>query len=78
MENDWIDPDDALELTETFFAEATPKINDEIVSANEIEVVFKKYVDDAEMIKILADTELINDLKAGYEDIEAGRVTFIA
>ena len=78
LENDWVDPDDALELTEVFFAEATPKINDEIVLANEVEVVFKKYIDDAEIIEILANTELMDDLKAGHEDIKAGRVTFIA
>ena len=35
-----------------------------------------EYVDDVEMGEILADTELMNDLKSGFEDIKAKRVTF--
>ncbi len=35
------------------------------------------YGDDVEMDGILADVELLDDLKAGYEDIKAERVTFV-
>ena len=35
------------------------------------------YVGDVEMAGILADTELVDDLKAGHEEIKAGRVTFM-
>lgn len=44
LENDWIDPDDAPELTDDFFDQATPKINDAVVSASEIETAFKKQI----------------------------------
>ena len=44
LENDWIDPDDAPELTEAFFDEATPKINDEVVSVSAVNEAFKKRV----------------------------------
>jgi len=44
LENDWIDPDDAPELTDDFFDQATPKINDEVVSVSEVNEAFKKRV----------------------------------
>ncbi len=44
LENDWVDPNDAPELTEAFFDEATLKINDEIVSASEVNEAFKRRV----------------------------------
>ena len=44
LENDWVDPDDAPELTDDFFNQATPKINDEIVSIHEVNEAFKKRV----------------------------------
>lgn len=40
LENTWIDLDDAPELDETFFDQATPKINDEAVSVSEVKVAF--------------------------------------
>jgi len=36
-----------------------------------------EFVGDSEMTEILADEELLSDLEAGYEDIKAGRVTFV-
>lgn len=42
LENTWIDPDDAPELDEAFFDQATPKINDEIVSASEVKAAFNQ------------------------------------
>ena len=44
LENDWADPDDAPELTAAFFNEATPKINDKVVSATVVNEVFKRRV----------------------------------
>ncbi len=77
LETDGVDPDDAPELMAAFFDEATPKINDEVVSVSEVAVAFKKYVGDAEMVEILADKALLDDLEAGGEDIKAGRVTVV-
>lgn len=42
LENIWVDPDDAPELDDAFFSQATPKIGDEIVAANEVKAAFKK------------------------------------
>ena len=44
LENGWVDPDDAPELTDAFFDQATPKINDEVVSISDVEAAFKKRV----------------------------------
>ena len=40
LENTWIDPDDAPELNGAFFDQATPKINDEIVSVPTVKTAF--------------------------------------
>ncbi len=42
LSNTWVDPDDAPELNDAFFSQATPKIDDKIVSANEVKASFKQ------------------------------------
>lgn len=40
--NTWVDPDDAPELDEVFFTQATAKINDVEVTVDEVKTAFKK------------------------------------
>jgi uncharacterized protein (DUF4415 family) len=42
LDNTWVDPDDAPELDEAFFGQATPKIDDEVVTDSEVKKAFKK------------------------------------
>jgi len=42
LDNTWVDPDDAPELDDAFFSQATPKIGNEVVTVNEVKTAFKK------------------------------------
>lgn len=42
LDNTWVDPDDAPELDHAFFERATPKIDDKVVTVNEVKAAFKK------------------------------------
>ena len=42
LDNTWVDPDDAPELGHAFFSEATPKIDNKIVTVDEVKTSFKK------------------------------------
>ncbi|MCP4423299.1 MAG: BrnA antitoxin family protein [Chloroflexi bacterium] len=42
LDNTWVDPDDAPELDDAFFSQATPKIADQVVTVNEAKAAFKK------------------------------------
>ena len=42
LDNTWVDPDDAPELDHAFFSKATPKIDNKIVTINEVKTSFKK------------------------------------
>jgi len=42
LDNTWVDPDDAPELERAFFSEATPKIDNKIVTVTEVKTSFKK------------------------------------
>ena len=42
MKNEWVDPDDAPELTEEFFAQATPMIGGMPVTAEEAKAAFTR------------------------------------
>ncbi len=42
LDNTWVDPDDAPELDDLFFSQATPKIDNQIVTSSEVKKSFKK------------------------------------
>ena len=42
LDDTWVDPDDAPDLGSAFFSQATPKIDDKVVTVNEVKTAFKK------------------------------------
>jgi uncharacterized protein (DUF4415 family) len=42
LDNTWVDPDDAPELDNAFFSQAIPKIDNKVVTGDEVKTAFKK------------------------------------
>lgn len=68
----WVDPDDAPELTDAFFAKATPRIGDNVVSHAEYVTAVRKRgrpagsttADAKQAVKLRLDPEVLAVLRA--------------
>jgi uncharacterized protein (DUF4415 family) len=68
----WVDPDDAPELTDAFFAKATPRIGDNVVSRAEYAAAARKRgrpagstkTDAKQAVKLRLDPDVLTVLRA--------------
>ncbi len=67
---EWVDPDDAPELTDEFFERATPMIGDKVVSREEVVAAFAKALgrpkseSPKRLLTIRYDSDVIDAFKA--------------